>query len=179
MRYEVVARKGLLLRESASTTSAKVCEVRKGAFVCDFGEERFVDGVERLEVVTAEGVRGWCSNKSQLLAPRDDTEQPAPEETGSQLVIAGLSEACHRDFAVEQLMFMGGERGAAGARAARGLVALATSASGFEVRVDRRDARGPRSFVVAILGWSGSGGHRRPTEGTARGGGAPFYDRYK
>ena len=86
MRYEVVARKGLLLRESASTTSAKVCEVRKGAFVCDFGEERFVDGVERLEVVTAEGVRGWCSNKSQLLAPRDDTEQPAPEETGSQLV---------------------------------------------------------------------------------------------
>ena len=120
MRYEVVGKKGLILRESEDTTSAKVCEVRKGAFVYDFGRQCDVGGVQRIEVCTAEGQRGWCSHKSQLLVARESGESPAPEETASQLVIAALSEASNRDFAVEQLLFMGGERGAAGARAARG-----------------------------------------------------------
>ncbi len=155
MRYEVVARKGLLLREGYATDSDKVCEARKGSFVVALGPQRDVGGVCRLEVVTPEGLRGWCSLKAQLLAPRDDGEQPSAEEAMAELVVAALSSRAHRELAVEQLMFIGGERGAAGARAARGLVAIASSASGFEVASSRPGARG-RACAVALLGWSGS-----------------------
>ncbi|KAH8080340.1 hypothetical protein JL720_9033 [Aureococcus anophagefferens] len=155
MRYEVVARKGLLLREGYATDSDKVCEARKGSFVVALGPQRDVGGVCRLEVVTPEGLRGWCSLKAQLLAPRDDGEQPSAEEAMAELVVAALSSRAHRELAIEQLMFMGGERGAAGARAARGLVAIASSASGFEVASSRPGAR-DRACAVALLGWSGS-----------------------
>ncbi|EGB08422.1 hypothetical protein AURANDRAFT_64119 [Aureococcus anophagefferens] len=151
----VVARKGLLLREGYATDSDKVCEARKGSFVVALGPQRDVGGVCRLEVVTPEGLRGWCSLKAQLLAPRDDGEQPSAEEAMAELVVAALSSRAHRELAIEQLMFMGGERGAAGARAARGLVAIASSASGFEVASSRPGAR-DRACAVALLGWSGS-----------------------
>ena len=102
MRYEVVARKGLLLREGYATDSDKVCEARKGSFVVALGPQRDVGGVCRLEVVTPEGLRGWCSLKAQLLAPRDDGEQPSAEEAMAELVVAALSSRAHRDLSIWQ-----------------------------------------------------------------------------
>ncbi|KAH8054422.1 hypothetical protein JL721_10548 [Aureococcus anophagefferens] len=113
MRYEVVARKGLLLREGYATDSDKVCEARKGSFVVALGPQRDVGGVCRLEVVTPEGLRGWCSLKAQLLAPRDD-EQPSAERPWPSSRAGGA-----------------------------GLVAIASSASGFEVASSRRARTGP------------------------------------
>ncbi|KAK7249114.1 hypothetical protein SO694_00044260 [Aureococcus anophagefferens] len=165
MRYEVVARKGLLLREGYATDSDKVCEARKGSFVVALGPQRDVGGVCRLEVVTPEGLRGWCSLKAQLLAPRDDAASSrAPRRPWPSSSSPALSSAAPAAPPIEQLMFMGGERGAAGARAARGLVAIASSASGFEVASSRPKRR--PGLPVALL--DGRLGPLRP--GPARGG---------
>ncbi|KAH8071611.1 hypothetical protein JL721_4111 [Aureococcus anophagefferens] len=134
MRYEVVARKGLLLREGYATDSDKVCEARKGSFVVALGPQRDVGGVCRLAVVTPEGCGAGAASRRSSWRRATTASSRAPRRPWPSSS-SPLSSRAHRELAIEQLMFMGGERGAAGARAARGLVAIASSASGFEARL--------------------------------------------